>query len=132
MEEVAEKLKAFFEDRKDVLMAFLFGSAAAGREISESDVDVAVWFGRDYTIEEVGRLQSGIESLLHRNVDLIVLNNARPTIAWAAMRGKLLIVRDYRLYFSKLLEISMEAEDIQDFVLDLFWSREKIRKEAGK
>ena len=109
-------------------MAFLFGSAAKGREIPESDVDVAVWFEKEYSLKEVDALQGGIEDLLHKNVDLIVLNSARPTIAWAAMRGKPLFIRDYRLFFSQLLEISMEAEDIQDFAIDLFQRREKARK----
>jgi len=113
-------------------MAFLFGSAAIGREISESDVDVAVWFKNKYSMKDVNRLQDEIEDLLHRNLDLIVLNQARPTIAWAAMRGKPLIIRDYRLFFSKLVEISVEAEDIQDFVIDLFWLREKARREANQ
>lgn len=110
-------------------MAFLFGSAAAEREISESDVDVAVWFGKDYTIEEVGKLQSGIESLLHRNVDLIVLNHARPTIAWAAMRGKALIIRNYRLYLRKMLDFSLEAEDFRSFIFELWALRRKLRGE---
>lgn len=127
MNQTFELLKEFFAKKSEISMAFLFGSAATGRQIKESDVDVAVWFGKEYSLEEVNRLQTEIESLLHRNVDLIVLNTARPTIAWAAMRGKPLCIRDYRLYFHKLLEISTEAEDIQDFNLDLFRLREKMR-----
>jgi predicted nucleotidyltransferase len=132
MQKIVEKLKSFFEKEKQIQMAFLFGSAAIGREISESDVDVAVWFKNKYSMKDVNRLQDEIEDLLHRNLDLIVLNQARPTIAWAAMRGKPLIIRDYRLFFSKLVEISVEAEDIQDFVIDLFWLREKARREANQ
>lgn len=132
MQEAREKLKSFFEGEKDILMAFLFGSAAAGRGIPESDIDVAVWFGKEWTLDDVNRVQGKIEDLLHCSVDLIVLNHARPTIAWAAMRGKPLIIRDHRLYFNKLLEISTEAEDMQDFVLDLFRLRQKLREEAKK
>ena len=127
METNFEKLKDFFKEKEDVRMAFLFGSEAAGRPIAESDVDVAVWFGTKYSIEDISRLQGEIEDLLHRPVDLVVLNQANPTIAWAAMRGKQLIIRDYRLFIAKLLEISTEAEDIQDFVIDLFKLREKAR-----
>lgn len=130
--DIIAKLKSYFEKQTGISMAFLFGSAATAREIPESDVDVAVWFDKGYTLEAVNRMQGEIESLLHRSVDLIVLNSARPTIAWAALRGKKLLIRDYRLYFSKLVAISAEAEDMQDFILDLFRLRQKIRKESGR
>jgi predicted nucleotidyltransferase len=127
-----DELKSYFEGKKEVSMAFLFGSAAAGRVIPESDIDVAVWFDKEYTMKDIDKMWLEIESLMHRNVDLIVLNAARPTIAWAALRGKKLLIRDYRLYFRKLLEISQEAEDMQDFILDLFRLRQKLRKEVSK
>lgn len=132
MDELVEKLKNYFEEKSEILMAFLFGSAAAGRLIPESDVDVAVWFAGEHTLDDVNKMQGEIEDLLHRNVDLIVLNSARPTIAWAAMRGEALVIRNYRLFLNKLVEVSMEAEDIQDFAIDLFQRREAARKEAGK
>lgn len=127
MQEIIEKLRSFFEGEKGILMAFLFGSVASGREIPESDVDVAVWFGKEYNIHDVNKLQREIENLLHRNVDLIVLDQARPAIAWAAMRGKSLVIRDYRLYLVKLLDFSREAEDFQNFIFDLWNLRRKLR-----
>lgn len=132
MEEILNKLKAFFERKEEIAMAFLFGSAARGREIPESDIDLAIWFNKEYTLEEVDKIWLEVEAILHRNVDLVVLNQARPTIAWAALRGKKIIIRDHRLYFSKLLNISREAEDMQDFILDLFHLKQKLRKEVNK
>jgi len=122
-----EKLKEYFDGKKEISMAFLFGSAATGREISESDVDVAVWFEKEYSLKEVDELQGGIEDLLHKNVDLIVLNTARPTVAWAALRGKPLLIRNYKLYLSKMLDFSMEAEDFRGFLFDLWALRRKLR-----
>lgn len=130
MEEIIKKLNSFFYEKKEIIMVFLFGSSAAGREIAESDIDLAVWFGKEYTLKDINQLWREVESLLQRNVDLIILNQARPTIAWAAMRGRPLVIRDYQLFFSKLLEISMEAEDIQDFTIDLCRLREKARREV--
>lgn len=37
-------LKPYFEQRDDVLMAFLFGSWAFDKQCHESDVDIAVYF----------------------------------------------------------------------------------------
>lgn len=128
MEEIISKLKTFFEGEESIKMAFLFGSAAKGRQTLESDVDVAVWFGQEYTLDDVDKLQGKIMDLLHRdNVDLIVLNQARPTIAWAAMRGKPLVIRDYRLYLRKMLDFSAEAEDFREFTFDLWRLRRKLR-----
>jgi predicted nucleotidyltransferase len=125
--ETIEKLTKYFENHEMVQMAFLFGSAAKGREIAESDKDIAVWLKDKYTFEEVSKIWSDLENLLHCSVDLIVLNQARPTIAWSALRGESLVIKNSQLYFSKLLEISREAEDMQDFIIDLFRRREKVR-----
>jgi predicted nucleotidyltransferase len=129
MSDTENKLSEYFKNQNNITMAFLFGSATTGRLISESDVDVAIWFDKNYTLDDINMIQGEIESLLHRNVDLIVLNQARPVIAWAAMRGKPLIIRNNWLYLKKMLEISTEAEDMQDFILDLFRLRQKLRKE---
>lgn len=125
-----DKLKKYFGTRKDVEMAFLFGSEAAGRAMDESDVDVAVWFRDDYDMKVINTLWKKLELLLHRNVDLIVLNQARPTIAWAAMRGVPLVIRNYRFFIQQMLMLSDEAEFIQDLTLDLYALRQKIRGAA--
>lgn len=125
--DIVKKLTSFFKDKKNIEMAFLFGSETKGRAMSESDVDIAVWFKDKHEMEEVDSLWNEIDRLLGRNTDLIVLNQARPTIAWAAMRGKKLLIRNYWLYLKKMLEISREAEDMQDFTIDLWNLRRKIR-----
>jgi len=111
-------------------MAFLFGSVSKNKQISESDIDVAVWLKDGYTTDEIDKLWNELELLLHKSVDLIVLNQAYPTVAWSAMRGEKIIIRDYKLFIAKMLEISTEAEDMQDFVIDLFKLREKSRRES--
>lgn len=128
-EEIITKLKKCFAANSDVSMAFLFGSQASGKTTSESDVDIAIWLLKDYELKKIDALWREIESLLHNNVDLIVLNKANPNTAWAAMRGIPLKITDYRLYYGKLVEVSMEAEDMQDFAIDLYKMREKARSE---
>lgn len=130
MNDLETKLKEYFADKENVLMAFLFGSAAKGRQIAESDVDVAVWLREPYTMDDHFKINCAISTISRKEVDLILLNSARPTVSWAAMRGKKLLIRDINLYFKTLLNISMEAEDMQDFTLDLFAMREKHRLEA--
>lgn len=125
-----KQLMAFFRERDGVEMAFLFGSEAKGRAIALSDVDIAVWIRDDSDEKKADLLWQELEVLLHRNVDLIILNKARPCIAWAAMRGIPLIIRDYNFFIRQMLMISDEAEFIQDFSLELFSRRQKIREAA--
>ena len=43
-EERIKQLKTYFENRDDIVMAFLFGSQAKGRAHQGSDWDIAVYF----------------------------------------------------------------------------------------
>ncbi|PIS29918.1 nucleotidyltransferase domain-containing protein [Candidatus Saganbacteria bacterium CG08_land_8_20_14_0_20_45_16] len=124
---IFDQLRSFFVAKEKISMAFLFGSVATGKELAESDVDVAVWFDGKYTLKEVDQLWLEIETCIHREVDLIVLNQARPTVAWAALRGKPLSIKNYRLYLNKMLDFSREAEDFQNFIFDFWNLRRKIR-----
>jgi predicted nucleotidyltransferase len=126
-EDFAFRLRRFFAGREDVCLAFLFGSVSRGNAISESDVDIGVWLKDGYSRPEIERLWADIERECRRNVDLIVLNEARPVIAWAAFRGARLKIASSRLFIQKMLEISDEAEFIQDFTLELFALRRKWR-----
>lgn len=121
-------LRRFFNGRQDVHLAFLFGSVSRGKAISESDVDIGVWLKDGYSRPEIESLWADIERECGRNVDLVVLNEARPVIAWAAFRGIRLKIESSRFFIQKMLEISDEAEFIQDFTLELFTLRRKWRE----
>jgi predicted nucleotidyltransferase len=54
-----QQLKEYFERQDDVSMAFVFGSYARGREMAESDFDVAVYLKeRDKDIEKEDKIWS--------------------------------------------------------------------------
>ncbi|MGQ9628838.1 MAG: type VII toxin-antitoxin system HepT family RNase toxin [bacterium] len=117
---VIRKLKGYFSEREDILLAFLFGSYAKGKFISESDVDVAVQLREGYNLSDIKRIWRELEELLGIDIDLIALNRASPTIAWAALRGIPLFIGDRRWYLEYILEVSQEAEDMREFILDLW------------
>jgi predicted nucleotidyltransferase len=117
-------LKDFFFKREEITLAFLFGSQAKGSTHPKSDFDIAVWFKNDPSIEQVNQLWDDIVKLLHKEVDLVVLNSARPTVAWAALRGNKILIRDFALYLRLFLNISREAEDMQNFTFE-FWNWKK-------
>jgi hypothetical protein len=110
-------------------MAFLLGSQATGKISRSSDIDIAVYFLIEPDLEEIHRLWGGLEDLLKKEVDFIVLNKAPAIIAWEALKGIPIIIRDQAFYTEYMLEISREAEDFREFIFDLWCWRELIRSE---
>jgi hypothetical protein len=91
-------------------------------------VDVAVYLREPYTPDDVRKIWNGIEDLIRRDVDLVVLNDAPSGIAWTAFRGKVLVKKDARLYLEKMLEYSREAEDFRRMVLEIIELRGRLRR----
>jgi predicted nucleotidyltransferase len=130
-EAIIQQLRQYFASQEEVLLAFLFGSWNKNRTLSESDVDVAIWLRDPYGQEEMNRIWRDLENLLQVPVDLLLLNRASPTIAWAALKGSTIVIRDQGFYLEYMLETSREAEDFQDFLFDLWQWRERIRKQRS-
>lgn len=126
-QKLIKQLKTYFLENKNVEMAFLFGSQTKGRATTESDFDIAVWLIKDNQ-KEITKIWDELEDLLKRNVDLIVLNSASPTISWTALRGIPLLIRNQRFYLEYMLDVSREAQDFQEFIIDLWELRKKYRK----
>lgn len=129
--EYLETLKDFFKDKDYILMAFLFGSAAKGKQTKESDIDIAVYL-KNYDESMVYSLWNQLEDLLKRDVDLIILNNANATIAWEAIRGQKIVIKDEQLYINYMLDVSMEAEDFRNVVYDIYKVRQERRANYAK
>lgn len=123
-EKIIETLKGYFEDRDDVLLAFLFGSISKAHYGALSDIDVAVYLREG--ANEI-RLWCEVERLLRQEVDLLVLNRAIPTVAWEAIRGIPLVMKDRGLYLDLILELSWEALDLMERNIDMWTLKEEIR-----
>jgi len=117
-ETIMQRLKEYFEKEQSVLLAFLFGSASTGRETEESDVDVGIWLV-DSSREQ--QIWSDISSLLEKEVDLVVLNEAPATLVSNILKtGTPLVVKDSNLYRRLHLEKTTEAEDFAEFA-ESYW-----------
>ena len=67
--EKVEKLKKYFENRDDILMAFLFGSYVKGSMGAESDVDVLV-VGSHKAIDVQSRLAK-LQKKFDRDINVV-------------------------------------------------------------
>jgi uncharacterized protein YutE (UPF0331/DUF86 family)/predicted nucleotidyltransferase len=130
-------LRKYFKKKKSVILAFLFGSRAKKREMEESDWDIGVYFkpkeyleletNFEYPGEE--RIWSDLVDILKTdNVDLVVLNRARPDLVYTVLRdGIPLIIRDKGIYFDLLCKTFYEAIDWWNFVLEFYKIGEKAK-----
>lgn len=125
------EVASYLTDHPKVVIAFLFGSFAKSRPRRDSDVDLAVHLAVPYSQEDISSIWSRLEDITHRDVDLIVLNTAPPGIAWAAMKGTLLVDKNPRLRIELMLEKSREAEDFREFVASLLEERRSRRRDEG-
>lgn len=87
----------------DVVVAYLFGSAARGELRPSSDLDVAVLISVAAHAGSVETTRASLQTSLqadlqeagHRPVDLVILNHASPDLIHRVLRdGVLLIERD--------------------------------------
>lgn len=125
-------------------MAFLFGSQAKGMTHFSSDWDIGVYFKPKRYLEletkeeypNEHKIWGDLINILKTNdVDLVVLNRARPSLVYEVLReGIELKMANRKLYFDLLCKTSYEAMDWWQFV-DEYWKiSEKARSlsPAGK
>lgn len=91
---VVERLTRVLEQRSDVRLAVLFGSAATGTDRAESDVDVGILSSNDPTGATATALTVALERVLGRTVDLVRLEAAPPLLRFQIAReGRVLVAR---------------------------------------
>src|SRR3989338_7579788 len=124
-------LKDYFAKKQDIVMAFISRTYAKSREMSESDLDIAIYFQptnsmleweetKQYENEDI--IWNEIERTAGIKTDLIVLNRAPATLAAAIIsEGVPIVIKDYALYLRFLLTVSSAAEYFREFTID-FWN----------
>ncbi len=70
-----EQLKTILSDDENIVFALLFGSYANNSMHAMSDVDIGIYTKTEIDLIQTGYLISTLESLLDKNVDLVILNH---------------------------------------------------------
>jgi uncharacterized protein len=94
---VIEGLRRALESDDRIAYALLFGSAARGRTHARSDVDVAIGLRPGVRLggRELGALASDLEAAAGRPVDIVILDEIGPGLAYRVFRdGEVLLERD--------------------------------------
>jgi len=137
---ISPLLKDYFQDRTDIAFAFLFGSQARGQATRLSDVDIAVYFypEKRHPIqfeEEVfykgeDDIWAELERMLHKEVELLVLNRVSSSVAASAIRGIPLAINDWGLYIDFMEVVTEEAEDFREMIFKDFLERMEFERRA--
>jgi len=109
------KLKKFLASDPRVLAVFLFGSQVDGYATPRSDIDLAVLFDRDLTLNEELAFEVAVCDTLGRydDVDIVNLNRASLSIRFQAISGKLLYERDQSQVSDFIEQILKEYPDFR-------------------
>lgn len=110
VEDKKKKLRAYFDGRGEVVMAFLFGSRAKGLERPQSDWDIAVYLKQENR-EVENTIWRDVERIVDSETDLVVLNRAPAVQASEILgRGEALVIKNRFQYLRLLFTMSEEAD----------------------
>lgn len=139
--EILAALRDYFRERKEVEMAFIFGSWARNQEGAESDLDIAVYFKprsaalewqtTDAAYSEEKTIWLDIERIAGTETDLLVLNRAPATVTETALKGLPLVVKNRNRFMDLLLRTTSEATDFREWVHDYWMLKENRRRESA-
>jgi predicted nucleotidyltransferase len=99
-----------------IAYAVLFGSRLRGDVRAGSDLDIAIGLepGAHLTLQELGELAADIERETGQHVDLVLLDEAPPGLAYRVFRdGSVVFVRDRRALVARKAKAILEYLDFQ-------------------
>lgn len=105
------RLRGYLSGEPDLLLAYLFGSVADGRQRPGSDLDVAVYPKQALTSERKAELISALARIAGRPVDVVDLRTAGPHIARQAIRGRLLFTRSSAIKADLIFRTLVDVAD---------------------
>jgi len=115
-------LQVALKQHDKIAFALLFGSSKDGRLIKDNaDIDIALYLSdkpsADMLAEIVGLCQDAIQ---YDAIDLVVLNDADPILAFEALSGSLLVCNNEEAY---LRFFSLTCRQYEDEMLRIERSR---------
>lgn len=114
---IEDTIYTFFEDKANVLSVDLFGSYAQGREREGSDVDIAILcaYEKIPSFFELIEWREEIEALIHKEVDLVCLNDASPILGMQVHKNrKNLLIKNPRQYANYQMKLFSQYAELKE------------------
>jgi predicted nucleotidyltransferase len=99
-----------------VAAALLFGSQASGQASPESDIDIALLYNKNAVPSafDMLTLAQELSDLMHKEVDIVLLNEASPIIAMQAVKnGVPLFISDQKAYQNFEVQLITDYADVK-------------------
>lgn len=116
MAELRQRITEYVSEKEEILIAWLFGSMVTGTSRPDSDVDIALLLRRDSEpdADRFLSLKSDLASLLKRDVDIVILNQASPIVRMQVLeKGEKLFERERRAYLEFFVRTMNEYDDLK-------------------
>ena len=95
---IYENISTFFENKKDIVAVYLFGSYAGGKERTSSDVDLAILFGnrnRETVNQRLDEYLVALSRNLRKDAHLIAMDfSGEELLKQIFKKGRCLVVND--------------------------------------
>jgi len=121
-----EKLKIVFQEFQEIEAVYLFGSMAAGTVRAESDIDLAVYPGKESLRRKKIDILQRLANEGFCNVDLVFLNEKDIVLQYEAVRLNTIVYQ--RLEFDSGSFFSLIVRKYLDFLPYLQVQREAYKK----
>ena len=98
-EKLKDKIIEYFQDKKEVITVYLYGSIVTGKDAMNSDVDIALLTNPYKNVMESQRArvryQTKISRLIEREVDLVFLREAGELLSYQILsKGQVVVETD--------------------------------------
>ena len=105
-------LEVVWKSNKEIIAVWAFGSAQEGLVRVGSDVDIAILFQTRPSLDDQLDLLAQIQKRLQvEDIDLVILNEANPILAFEAVSGHLLFCRNIGRRAEFVSLVAREYED---------------------
>jgi len=92
---ISEKIEAFASAHHNIVVVYLFGSAATGRLRSSSDMDIAVMSTTDIDGFAKAVMETELSNLMRRDVDVVIFHQADALLQHQILKyGSMLYEKD--------------------------------------
>ncbi|MBM4320254.1 MAG: nucleotidyltransferase domain-containing protein [Deltaproteobacteria bacterium] len=118
---LAELVRTALDPEPRLIFALGFGSRFSGNPRPGSDLDLGLWFGTKVGFADLAELCLRIERATGiEPVDLVLLELADPLLRFEALRGKLLLCRDWEAY-ARFFSLTCREHEEEMARLARFW-----------
>jgi len=128
-----DALRQSLGDDPRIAYALVFGSTARGTAAEHSDHDIAVGLAKGVHLStlEIGELIARLESAAGRSVDLVLLDEAPPALAYRVFRdGQVLAARDRDALTARKVRAILEYLDFQP--IEALFTRAVLDRRHGR